>query len=267
MSRLHLNWFNLTQKEGQDLCLKIPICNVYSVIIDRAIPGINHVGWRHNDDGTCYTFIKGITEDEQEQLNNLLVVLQKVLCLTRTKHLEPHFTNELTETYALDFNFHHNVEPLTYTPAGNLEHHAKEYQNAVAARELARVMTNLIRHHPTLARVDAITAVPPRPSRSFHLPNQLVALIGESLGRQVGLSLAKQEVPALRTLPLPEKIAALANAFTLNESVEGSTVLLIDDLFQSGATLWSLARFLKARGAREVYGLACVKSLRDTDNV
>ena len=92
-------------------------------------------------------------------------------------------------------------------------------------------------------------------------------MIGQNLGRVVGLSLAKQEVPALKTLSLADKLAALSQAFTLNESVEDKTILLIDDLYQSGATLWSLAKFLKSHGAREVYGLACAKSWRDTDNV
>ena len=137
MSRLRLSWFNLTQKEGQDLCLKVPICDVYSIIIDRALPSIHHIGWRQGTEGTCYTFIKNITDNERERLNDLLSALQQVLCLTITEHLEPHFTNELDEAYALDFNFQHNVEPLTYTPAGNLEHHAKEFQNT------ARRLVNL----------------------------------------------------------------------------------------------------------------------------
>jgi len=46
MSRLTLQWFNLTKHEGQDLCLKIPICDVYSSIIDRAFPALDHIGWR-----------------------------------------------------------------------------------------------------------------------------------------------------------------------------------------------------------------------------
>ena len=41
----------------------------------------------------------------------------------------------------------------------------------------------------------------------------------------------------------------------------------IDDLYQSGVTAWSLAKFLKTNGARGVYALACVKSWSDTDNL
>ena len=44
-------------------------------------------------------------------------------------------------------------------------------------------------------------------------------------------------------------------------------VFIVDDLYQSGTTMWAFARYLKNLGARQVFGLACVKSLRDSDNV
>ena len=44
-------------------------------------------------------------------------------------------------------------------------------------------------------------------------------------------------------------------------------MLLVDDLYQSGTTMWTLARFLKDNGAKSVYGLACVKSWRDSNNI
>jgi len=65
---------------------------------------------------------------------------------------------------------------------------------------------------------------------------------------------------------MEQKLSALAEAFSLGDTVDGKSVLIVDDLYQSGVSAWSLARFLKSRGARRVYGLACVKSWRDTDN-
>jgi predicted amidophosphoribosyltransferase len=148
-----------------------------------------------------------------------------------------------------------------------LEHHAKEAQNAQAVTELSRRLAAAIPRHPTLARADAIAAMPARPSSTFHLPVQLVRQIGTEIGRPVGLNLTKAEHPKLRTLPIEQKLAALAGVFSLGESVRGKSVLIVDDLYQSGVTAWSLAKFLKAQGAREVYAPACVKSWRDTDNV
>jgi len=267
MSRLTLQWFNLTKPEGQDMCLKIPVCDVYSDIIDRAVPMIVHIGWRQSTHGTCYTYIKHITPEEQERLNDFLEFLQNVQCLTLTEHLGLHFQQELDEAFALDFNFQQGLLPLTRTEIGNLEHFAKEQRDPQATDELARRITDVIRSHPTLIRADVIAAMPPRPSSAFHLPVQLLNQIGTTLGRPVGLKLTKAEHPKLRSLPLDQKLSTLVNAFILEEPVKGKSVLVIDDLYQSGATTWSLAKHLKSQGAREVYALACVKSWGDTDNV
>ena len=49
-------------------------------------------------------------------------------------------------------------------------------------------------------------------------------------------------------------------------NVEGKTIVLIDDKYQSGTTIQYIAMKLQDAGAREVYGLCFVKTLRDTDN-
>jgi hypothetical protein len=266
MSRLTLKWFQLEQKPGQDLCLKIPVCDIYHPVIDRAFPGLKHIGWRPDSKGTCYTFFKDCSRAQQASLEEFLGLLKDLLLLTPSTHLKPHFQGELVEAYALDFNFQPDVQPLAYTAAGDLEHRAKDLRDPAAIEALAQRLAAAIRRHPTLARADFIAAMPPRPSSRFHLPVVLVERIGALLNRLVGLRLTKAEHPKLRDLPFPEKLRVLNGAFALEESVQDKTVLVIDDLYQSGVTAWSLARFLKAQGAREVYALACVKSWRDTDN-
>jgi predicted amidophosphoribosyltransferase len=266
MGRSTLKWFNVSQKPSQDLCLKIPNCDVYSGIIDRAFPDLDHIGWRDDTWGTCYTFIKNIDDNEVERLRGFLELLQRIWCLTITEHLAPFFATELDEAYALDFNFKQDTLPLAYTQIGFFEHLAKEEQNRQAINELANRLAEVITNHPTLARADQIVALPPRPSKQFHLPVELVNEIGRILGRPVGLELIKDEHPKLRGLAMVKKLATLEGVFHLSESINGQTVLMVDDLYQSGTTAWSLAKFLKENGAREVYALACVKSWRDTDN-
>ena len=48
--------------------------------------------------------------------------------------------------------------------------------------------------------------------------------------------------------------------------VYNKDVLVVDDLYQSGATMWEYAKYLKSLGAKSVWGLVCVKSLKDSDN-
>lgn len=267
MSRLHLSWYNLDQQPGKDLCLKIPVCDVYSGIIDRAFPDLDHIGWREDTKGTCYTYIKSITSEEQAQLSAFLDLLKQLLCITRTETLENHFDDELDEAYVLDFNFEQGKQPLEYTQAGKAERAAKEEQNPKAIEGLAKVLAKVIELHPAMNRADFIAAIPPRPSKAFHLPVELVKQIGGLLNRNTGLKVTKIEHEKLKTLAVEDKVKALMNAFTLHEPVQGKTIVLVDDLYQSGVTLWSLARFLKQNGALAIYGLACVKSWSDSDNV
>lgn len=63
-----------------------------------------------------------------------------------------------------------------------------------------------------------------------------------------------------------EKLKTLRGAIEITGDVEGKSVILIDDLYQSGSTMWTVAKLLKKKGAKRVLGLACVKSWRDTDN-
>jgi predicted amidophosphoribosyltransferase len=267
MSRLKLQWYNLEEAEGKDPVLKIPICDIYSGIIDRAFPELDHIGWREGGKGTCYTYLKNVSQSELENLRKFLELLKQILCLTITDHLQPPFTNELTEAYAIDYTFKQEVTPLEYTNAGRVEHAAKTNQDARSIDALADVFADIINSHPTLLRSDIIASVPARPSSAFHLPARLVEALAPKLGRAVGLDITKIEHPKLKTLSMDKKILALEKAFTLRGSVRDKTVVIIDDLFQSGATLWSLARFLKQNGAADVFGLACVKSWSDTDNV
>ena len=55
-------------------------------------------------------------------------------------------------------------------------------------------------------------------------------------------------------------------SFTNSPSVKGKTVVLIDDLYQSGITMNYIAMKLQLGGARHIYGLGLTKTLRNADN-
>ncbi len=57
-----------------------------------------------------------------------------------------------------------------------------------------------------------------------------------------------------------ERWKNIKNAFVADESVEGKTVLLIDDVMTTGATLNEASKALKKKGAKEVYVLALARS-------
>ncbi len=57
------------------------------------------------------------------------------------------------------------------------------------------------------------------------------------------------------------RVATLSAAFTCDTELEGKRVLLVDDLFQSGASMNVAARTLKEQGlVRSVYALALTRT-------
>ena len=82
----------------------------------------------------------------------------------------------------------------------------------------------------------------------------------------------KKPKPAIKEINWERKIKVWERIYqkghvSLNENVNNCAVCVIDDLYQSGTTMWSYAGFLKSQGAEAVYGLTCVKTLSDRSNV
>jgi len=67
-------------------------------------------------------------------------------------------------------------------------------------------------------------------------------------------------------IPSWQKLYKTPGCIVCKGDMTDRTVVVIDDLYQSGATMWCYAQYLKQCGAKYVIGLICVKSLRDTDN-
>jgi predicted amidophosphoribosyltransferase len=87
----------------------------------------------------------------------------------------------------------------------------------------------------------------------------------------VPAGLNSQKAP-LKGLGIEQKLAEWGRVYqeggvVLPRSVKVLTLVVIDDLYQSGATLWTYARYLKSQGAAHVFGLPCVKALRDSDSL
>jgi len=265
VSRYRLSWYELKQNDSADWFVKLPLCDVYSPMIDTAFPDLKHIGWRPTTKSACYTYLKKAEKDLVDRLRAFLELLKEVWVLRLNKTIEDSFSDELDQCLALDFNFR-DAETHTYTGIGQLEYEAKYQQNKSSIDKIAELLGIVCDRHPNLNAVDAIASVPGNPGKHFHLPDQLIRRLGKHMGRAcLGLR-KRRETPQLKTLPVAKKRETLVDVFELDDDVDDKSILLVDDLYQSGSTMWTLAKFLKGRGARQVYGLACVKSWRDSDN-
>jgi predicted amidophosphoribosyltransferase len=79
--------------------------------------------------------------------------------------------------------------------------------------------------------------------------------------------------PQMKELNVQQKVSTWSSIYGVPGNVDcgtvsfsGRDVVIVDDLYQSGVSMWAYAKFLKESGANRVFGLAGVKSMRDSDN-
>jgi ComF family protein len=138
----------------------------------------------------------------------------------------------------------------------------KYHCQMVLAEPLARLMIGAL--HASAAAlgpetVDVVCAVPLHPSRlrarGFNQSELLAEHVAAEIGRPLR-PLLERTRPTLPQVDLPpqSRAANVRNAFAANpqETVQGLRVLLIDDLFTTGATLTECARALGRAGADEL---------------
>jgi len=116
--------------------------------------------------------------------------------------------------------------------------------------------------------VDVVCPVPLHESRErergFNQSELLAEVVAEATGKPLRRLLVRTR-PTLPQVDLPAKSRAanVRGAFSadLHEVIDGQVVLLIDDLFTTGATMTECARALRRAGAREARVLTLARPL------
>jgi predicted amidophosphoribosyltransferase len=180
----------------------------------------------------------------------------------------------LRDSLALSLALSENMKNDTQrTNMGELEYQAKYSQdedvkkNAVVA--LYKLLSTKITQLPFYNQADLLCAIPPSNSNKFSLPNFLVANLAKKLNTTDITEYLnwQNEKPSLKELEVHQKWDTLELVgLNVNINLEGKTVLLLDNLYQSGMTMQYVAMRLQQAGAKAIYGLSIVKSRRDTDN-
>jgi ComF family protein len=118
-------------------------------------------------------------------------------------------------------------------------------------------------------KLNVIVPVPLHPKRLRWRGFNQSVLLGRELGRIFDLPLdpfllqREVETPPQTQLSEEERRRNVRGAFVVNpsNSVENRSILLLDDVYTSGATVNECSRCLKAAGASEVYVLTLARAV------
>lgn len=130
---------------------------------------------------------------------------------------------------------------------------------------------SLMRHAPwvedAVARADCILPIPLSAERLAERGYNQSLLLARQLSpqrTQAELLLRTRHTPAQRTLPRAERLANLNGAFAVEPlraaEVRGRTVLLVDDVMTSGASLHTAAQVLRAAGAKHISAVVLART-------
>ena len=206
-------------------------------------------------------------------------------CLASAKLIEPPFCRQC----ALPFSGTVTDEPFVCGYCRDLRFHFSRTVSACRAEGVVRDCILRFKYNrelyygPHLAdwligaarqwidwqEVDAIVPVPLHPRKQRHREFNQAEYLADALSRAVGVPSVKGKVRRVRDTSTQTKLDAegrarnLRGAFAVRDSAifQGQRLVLVDDVFTTGATLNSCAKVLWLGGAKEVVALTVARGV------
>jgi predicted amidophosphoribosyltransferase len=173
-----------------------------------------------------------------------------------------------TSSEFLDYDANGNPQfATTRSPLGELLFTLK-YRGQQTAVQVAEVMAGFFDSKPVeLSRIDLVIPVPASTVRAVQPVAQVAQELGKKLNKLVvtGAIRKVRDTPGLKDVRDPEERRELLDgAFEVDRAqVSGKGVLLVDDLYRSGATANAVTVALIGAGAPRVYFLAATRTRRN----
>ena len=173
------------------------------------------------------------------------------------------------ESFAMGMHWYRDLDRRS--DLGELVYQAKSYRRGSGNRRQANLLSERIvawfESHPRYRRADAVAPIPPgNPDRDYDLPSLMARRVAHTLGLQLlQIGSAPRSPQKGRDEDLSR--SAIAGQFHVPHDLVGLTVVLLDDLYDSGATITEGTRALRAAGARAVLALTATKTSSHCEGV
>lgn len=187
---------------------------------------------------------------------------QRQLCAKCLGSLEFNPTPFDRQTTHGHYAFDHAWSVCLYNDTAQKLLHAFKYASKTRlSKTFVSLMIDFIdRHHIPILKFDLISPIPLHPVRLRERGYNQSALLSLGLSRHYGilhsedLLIRQKMTPTQTEFGAKQRWTNMSGAFKIKNSTdaEGKSVLLIDDLFTTGATVHNAAEALKAAGAAEV---------------
>lgn len=147
------------------------------------------------------------------------------------------------------------------SPLGELVYRLKYKHDKTTLAPIAETIAGFISQSGV--RPEVIVPMPPSKPRI----NQPLFELAEALGKTLGIPFDTKSVSKIKATPqmkdvgdYSERITALRGAFSVAGDLAGKRVLLLDDLYQSGASMTVVAEELKKAKAEAVFCIALTRT-------
>ena len=164
---------------------------------------------------------------------------------------------------ALEFHSRFSGSAWSRSPVGELVYRLKYQQDQNALEPLVARALAVCQEHPQLAQMEAVLSVPPSESRTFDPVSAFAKALASRLDTPFRPVLVKtrQTNPQKELRTLAQKRANVAGAFAVRGQLEAKNLLVVDDLYDSGATLEEVTRILQQVGARKICVLTWTRTI------
>jgi len=274
-------WFKDVEYDDQAYCIWVT-ADTYPELFQYHLPGIHRStpkDWipSHSGKSKYLWFPPDVLDaDDRKRICTWKERFGQYILLSEGRPLAGQFAGELDFCMALDFNFADPDEGVR-TALGEAEYQIKyggqatDKQIELFCEELFEGFEWLPIPH-ALKRNLVVSAMPVSPSKEDDLSRTCAEALAEKKNVLCLKPVLSRAKPQMKELTLAQKVATWSAIYSghgnvrVAQSVSDATIVVVDDLYQSGVTMWSYAKYLKQLGAKAVVGLACVKSMRDSDN-